>query len=508
MKKIELHNLFNTRYSRFIQEGSWSDDSYTESTKYYYDALKVLLESSRPNIEYSINVVDISLITGYEDFTYKVGDLTYIEDTEYFGYRTDSLGNRIPYRETVIISELESNLDDPQKNKIIVQNYQNQFDGLFQRMTASVQGYEFNKNIYQRANNFTTTGELTFDSLQSSLINNQLILAQSDSESFLVDNTGITLTDLDDEDKQVRLVSGGIFISSDGGDTWNSGITGNGINTNLLLAGRIDAAQINIFSGSFPCFTWDSSGLTAYAYTESGGIVTSISTNTYVQFDHNGIHAIAGGDIIPSGYTVTDDTIFSLDWNGLYLKTGAGVYDVQLGLHTIGATNYLFSAMNNITNARTFSIDENGNAYFNGSINATSGYFSGEINATSGYFNGEINARSGTISGDLTVTGTLASTQWAGSIYSDRLRQKANPQHYLLFNDAMINGWEAMFAGTGVNYFSIIGESNGILSFSHGDSGFFRHNFGSGTSQFLQSIDFQYANSINWGTHAPVARFG
>lgn len=56
----------------------------------------------------------------------------------------------------------------------------------------------------------------------------------------------------------VRIVSGGVFLSSDGGASWKSGITGNGINTDLLTAGQIDVGKINIMSGAYPTFSWDS----------------------------------------------------------------------------------------------------------------------------------------------------------------------------------------------------------------------------------------------------------
>ena len=269
IQKNDLEKAFYTKYSRYIQEGTWTGDNYTNDSAYYYDAMNVLLESSRPNIEYTINVIDLSVLEEYEDFNFQIGDITYIEDIEYFGYReADSHGNIIPYREKVIISEINAKLDNPRENKVIVRNYANQFDELFQRITATIQSYSLNENVYEKANNFTANGQLTFEALQSSLINNSLILAQSNNEDVIIDSNGISLTDLSDNTGQyrVKIVSGGLFVSMDGGQTWSTGITGRGINTNLLLAGQIDAAQINIIDGTYPCFTWDSDGLTAFSY--------------------------------------------------------------------------------------------------------------------------------------------------------------------------------------------------------------------------------------------------
>jgi hypothetical protein len=35
----------------------------------------------------------------------------------------------------------------------------------------------------------------------------------------------------------VRIISGGVFLSTDGGASWKTGITGHGINTSYLTAG-------------------------------------------------------------------------------------------------------------------------------------------------------------------------------------------------------------------------------------------------------------------------------
>ena len=54
------------------------------------------------------------------------------------------------------------------------------------------------------------------------------------------DETGITTTSLSNPSEILRIVSGGIFLSSDGGSTWTTGVTGSGINASHLTAGKID----------------------------------------------------------------------------------------------------------------------------------------------------------------------------------------------------------------------------------------------------------------------------
>jgi hypothetical protein len=89
-----------------------------------------MYNSCYPQVAYTINVVELSKLEGYEYFKYGLGDRTYVEDFEFFGE-----GNR----EKVVVTEINENLDDPSKNQIKVQNFKNQFQDLFQKITATVQ---------------------------------------------------------------------------------------------------------------------------------------------------------------------------------------------------------------------------------------------------------------------------------------------------------------------------------------------------------------------------------
>jgi hypothetical protein len=82
-------------------------------------------------VAYTINVLALSSLPGYELFEFGLGDKTYAEDPEFF----EAEGGRIK----VVISEKSENLDDPTKDTIRVQNFKNQFQDLFQKITATVQ---------------------------------------------------------------------------------------------------------------------------------------------------------------------------------------------------------------------------------------------------------------------------------------------------------------------------------------------------------------------------------
>jgi hypothetical protein len=75
---------------------------------YYLDAETTLHKAAYPKISYTFNVLDLSRIPDYEDYSFDLGDITYVEDTEFFGWTTKKIGNEIvktPYREEVVVTE-------------------------------------------------------------------------------------------------------------------------------------------------------------------------------------------------------------------------------------------------------------------------------------------------------------------------------------------------------------------------------------------------------------------
>ena len=131
--KQKLNKKFFSTYSRFIQEGTWSGKDYIDDNKYFSDAQVVLKDSTLPKVSYTFSIIDVSGLEGYELYKLKLGDKTWAEDPEFFGY--DSNGN--PYREEITVTEVVRNLDSPDKNSVKVQNYRNQFQDLFQKITAT-----------------------------------------------------------------------------------------------------------------------------------------------------------------------------------------------------------------------------------------------------------------------------------------------------------------------------------------------------------------------------------
>ena len=320
----EVEKEFNVKYARYVQEGSWTDDNYMDDDLYYLDSLSVLYQSAYPKVSYNFNVLDLSQLEEYEGYKFDIGDKTYVEDVEFFGYQTID-GLRTPVKEQVVVTEYAKYLDENDKNQIKIQNYKSHFEDLFQRITAATQTLEYHSGEYAKAAGIVTpTGELSQSVVQRSLATSNYIITNSYDQSVVWDETGIHATNLNDPLQITRLTSAGILVSADGGNNWGVAISGYGINTNYLTAGQIDADKINIMSGAYPTFKWDSLGLRAYGFTvDNNGNILSYDPSKYVAHDRFGIYGINGltDANFKTVQDVKDNAVFGLTWDGLFIKS-------------------------------------------------------------------------------------------------------------------------------------------------------------------------------------------
>ena len=343
--KNKLNQCFYKVYYRFIQEGTWNSEEYYDDEKYYLDALSTAYTSSVPKVSYSLSVLELSQIPEYADFTFELGDKTYIEDSEFFGY--DENGN--PVQEDVVISESSYNLDSPDKNTLKIQNYKNEFQDLFKRITATVQSVQYSTGSYEKAAALAeSTAKIRGQFLQEAFDNAGMTIRGSGEQAVRLDEQGLTITDKFEPNCALRAVSGGIALTEDGGNTWKLGLTANGVSASLITTGILNAGEVNIMNGNEPAFRWDSHGITAYDFVETNGIASNFTTNSGVRFDKFGIYGYRGVDgstwapNCVAAWTLCSDngqsklaidensirkhSIFELTRESLYLNPGKGLY--------------------------------------------------------------------------------------------------------------------------------------------------------------------------------------
>lgn len=313
--KEKIIQSFENKYNRFIQEAPWHSEDYVDDDLYYIDAQSTLCNSSRPKVSYDISVVEISQIKGYENYSFQLGDITSVEDGEFFGYI-----NGQPKKERVVITEQLIKFEEPEQNSIKVQNYRTQFEDLFQRLAASTQKVEFYSGSYDKVSNIINSdSSVKAEFLTQALSQNSAALSNINNQSVTWDDKGITTKNLTNPNELVRVTSGGIFLTLDGGETWTTGITANGINAKVITAGQINTELITIINGNQPAFRWDASGLNAYQKETSG----QFNNKNFVRFDQYGIYGIQDA---PSGFApqseneVWEKANFALTWRGFLLR--------------------------------------------------------------------------------------------------------------------------------------------------------------------------------------------
>lgn len=462
--KVELNAQFYKKYYRFIQEGSWISEDYVDDNLYFYDAASTLAQTAVPQISYNISVTDVSSIEDFENYNFEIGDKTTIEDTEFFGYSLIN-GVKTPIQEEIIISAMVDVLDSPIDNSITVQNYKTKFEDLFQRVTTTATKMEYQSGRYNRSSNILTpSGDIKSEVLQDTFDKNSFVISNAEDQTVLWDSQGITVTSPKSPNQLVRIINGGIYISTDGGLSWQSAITGVGVNANYINSGYIDTSNVRIFNGEYPTFKWDSKGITAYSYITTDGQISSVNYNKYVRYDQYGLYgALASEDWYPENLEdLINNTIFALSWDGFSLKSAQSKGYVQLSstkdfvvndgfVDRIRIGNFgtysepiygisirdtdgnpIFETDNNgklwlkkqlsigSTEDRyniqlgylegtktdgaheTFNVNNNFIVYEDGTVKATQGEFTGKVIATSGEFTGAIYATSGKI-GNMTI---------------------------------------------------------------------------------------------------------
>jgi len=365
-QKSALNKELFEKYSRYIQEGTWNDDSYMDDTLYYYDAEALLYDSAYPKVEYNINVIDIREIDGYECYDFDVGDKTFIQDTEFFGYisRNDN-EPYTPRKQEVIVSEITWNLDNPIDNSITVQNYKSQFEDLFQRITATVQSVDYSTGQYDRAAATVVNGTFDLGVFQETLDENSISIINPKNKAVIFDEHGITLRDLNDPTNFVRLTSGGIYTSADSGNTWGAAITGNGINTNMLTSGNINTDNITIGGIKNYTFSWDKKGLSAYDFNEfskqedlTEAQFNANKTLYYIKRKEHNYERCTIESIFSSTetYYIKTDDICEVNYNKFVRFDKYGLY----GIKNINTSKWTPSSINEIKKKGYFGITWDG----------------------------------------------------------------------------------------------------------------------------------------------------
>lgn len=154
-QKTKVLQDFYDKYATFIQEGTWMSEDFMDDNIYYFSAIEKARENAFPKVSYTIDALEISALPEFKLYDFKIRDKTFIEDTEFFGWSDEE--KMTPYKEEVIVSEINYNLDNPAETKITIQNYRTDYEDLFQRMAATIKNVEYGTGNYSNISSSLTT---------------------------------------------------------------------------------------------------------------------------------------------------------------------------------------------------------------------------------------------------------------------------------------------------------------------------------------------------------------
>ena len=224
------------------------------STAIYLDAKEVLKENAVPRVSYTVETCILNKTFMHTAYN-RLNTIININD---YDLKFENVQG--------YISSLNLDLDKPWEDTIEVKNYKTKFEDLFTSIVASTEQMQKNANIYYSVSQvLNPDGTFKTSSLQKGLSKADLNYAFNNGTLSITNENGIIGIS---ENGVVAMRGGGIFTATDkdkNGDwIWNTGITPQGINAQLITTGQLDTNRVVVYAGDEVKFQLNDKGLFAY----------------------------------------------------------------------------------------------------------------------------------------------------------------------------------------------------------------------------------------------------
>ena len=412
-----IEKYLQKNYGQYIIEGSYNNTEQPYANLLLQDGLKASDIYAVPDITYGVNVVDASGLIEYRisqqliandlvkklhslgQIVPKVGDYVSIFDEEMGLIKVKGL-----------ITTITRRIDDPYQNNLTIDTSYTDADELVGQIITATNTVLNNKDIYGRASIINSKGELQTDTVTGALSTGKnSVSITSTNGKIVVDDNGLTATNPEDDQKLMRYNGAGVLGSSNGGITWRSLMTQDGINANYIEAGTINSTKVSITNGQYDTVILDGSGLTVktnpgrnyeLGYATNDGIVWPQNSNVsvFVGKDKNNIGIgyfdgyikatrggnIAGWNISANRLTAPNNTTYlSSDGDYAFYTEQNGTYAGIQHNGTIVGNNVNITG-GSLTIGDNFKVTNNGNltasnANINGTITTTNLKASGTV---------------------------------------------------------------------------------------------------------------------------------
>lgn len=222
LQQIQADIAAKGEASVFVKVGVFEDSDYVDAQALYDDAEKKLDdELCKPKVVYEITLMDLSKLSGWEQESFAIGDWITIYDadlgidvkarivkmTEYPGY---------PEKTTVEIANFQENIGDVMASTV--------------KFTASAQK---NTTISQAMKNVINTYSTTINGTRGKLKWAQDVIDAIETNAQ-GQETGL----------RTRMTPGGFGVSQDGGQTYKTAITGQGVLAETVVANSVHILDI------------------------------------------------------------------------------------------------------------------------------------------------------------------------------------------------------------------------------------------------------------------------
>lgn len=290
--KNNIDSDFKADLYDFIHEGYYQFNQI-DPQALYNDAVSFLKQISMPRVAYELSILDLSTLTGYELEKFYLGDLIDIVDEP---LKLNTLAR---------ITKITTSIDKPWDVDIEISNFDTSYNELLKRIAKTTDYIQQKKDYWSRAEKaLNPDGSIGQLMLQKTFDENLFQIVSGTNNSVTYDSNGITVKDLQDANKMVRINAGIISITEDGGNTWNVAMTSKGINFKYAIGGKLDINEIALYGSNH--FYWNHRGLYA---------INPNNSNHWIRFNNDGI---AGTMDNGASYN------FNLSWNGLTITRSDG----------------------------------------------------------------------------------------------------------------------------------------------------------------------------------------
>ncbi len=252
----------------YISEETWEDQNYTSENDLFKDAQKVFEDLKKPKEIITTNIINLfKILDGKQDWKKVViGDRFFIEyerlgidvETQLIELEIDHDGTAI---NVTIANTKDIERDEDKLSKIL-------YGSISTASTVDMSKYKWNQ--------ISSVQTDVSDILNNTWDANKREIVAGVNETVTINGRGITVTDSDDPLKYIRITNSVLGMTNDGGNTFKTGITPEGIIAETLL-GKITITEqlfIENVAGKYS-FTQDGMVIDGGSITITGGLPKS-----------------------------------------------------------------------------------------------------------------------------------------------------------------------------------------------------------------------------------------